>query len=278
MVEMIDKLEELQEALDQLFSLSDPIAFHSSQWYEVGEHITELMNWREKQLELINNIREKFAAYRASLDLPVGEWLIKHAKTTEEIFNLYKEQFNQGWLDTLRNRSNFEKTMKNLQKQWVSVPEIQARLSGKVLIPEDQYENFKTNCVVRDKKEYESEIHIDRKQLSEKALEIDNPSNDYGEVCKQNRQYRILLKELLEGKVLPLCDKCKVPMKLLSTRDDGCRYFECPECGQTMGEETEEWFKQQEVSDRKLAEGKVSTSRTLLSEEGSSRNGKGDKQ
>ncbi len=42
-------------------------------------------------------------------------------------------------------------------------------------------------------------VIIPRKQLEERALEIDNPSNDYGEVCKQNRQYRCLLKELLAG-------------------------------------------------------------------------------
>jgi len=38
-----------------------------------------------------------------------------------------------------------------------------------------------------------------QRNLKERALEIDNPSNDYGEVCKQNRQYRSLLKELLSG-------------------------------------------------------------------------------
>ena len=41
-------------------------------------------------------------------------------------------------------------------------------------------------------------------------------------------------------------------MRVISTRDDGCRYFECPDCGATMGEETEEWFKQQESSDEDL--------------------------
>lgn len=35
------------------------------------------------------------------------------------------------------------------------------------------------------------------KKLNEKALEIDKPSNDYAEVCKQTRQYRTLLKDVL---------------------------------------------------------------------------------
>ena len=50
-------------------------------------------------------------------------------------------------------------------------------------------------------------------------------------------------------KNLPKCDSCGAKMKVIFVRDDECRYFECPECGATMGEETEEWFKKQKVSD-----------------------------
>lgn len=34
-------------------------------------------------------------------------------------------------------------------------------------------------------------------KLNERALEIDKPSNDYAEVCRQTRQYRTLLKDVL---------------------------------------------------------------------------------
>lgn len=52
-----------------------------------------------------------------------------------------------------------------------------------------------------------------QRNLKERALEIDNPSNDYGEVCKQNRQYRTLLKELFSGseeteKLKVVCLEC----------------------------------------------------------------------
>ena len=41
------------------------------------------------------------------------------------------------------------------------------------------------------------------------------------------------------------CDNCKVRMKRLCIRDDENGYYICPICGQTMGEETKKWFKQQ---------------------------------
>lgn len=45
--------------------------------------------------------------------------------------------------------------------------------------------------------DYKAKVSAFQRNLKERVLEIDNPSNDYGEVCKQNRQYRTLLKELL---------------------------------------------------------------------------------
>jgi len=69
---------------------------------------------------------------------------------------------------------------------------------------------------------------------------------------EDKEEFARILKELLAGsRSLPLCEKCKKPMKVVQTRDDGCRYFECPQCGQTMGEETEEWFKEQQETDQK---------------------------
>ena len=49
------------------------------------------------------------------------------------------------------------------------------------------------------KKDVEAFLVELRKQLSERVLEIDEPSNDYSKVYQQNRQYRTLLKELLEA-------------------------------------------------------------------------------
>lgn len=37
-----------------------------------------------------------------------------------------------------------------------------------------------------------------QERLREETLDIDKPSNAYGEVCKQNRQYRSLLEEVLK--------------------------------------------------------------------------------
>lgn len=52
-------------------------------------------------------------------------------------------------------------------------------------------------------------------------------------------------KYLKHLKKIPKCTKCGQTMKVIGVRDYGCRYFECSECGQTIGEETEEWFKKQ---------------------------------
>jgi len=41
------------------------------------------------------------------------------------------------------------------------------------------------------------------------------------------------------------CEKCGEEMVVEDVRDDGCRYFVCPQCGLTVGEETDEWFKEQ---------------------------------
>ena len=40
-----------------------------------------------------------------------------------------------------------------------------------------------------------------------------------------------------------ICLKCNREMKIVEVRDDGCRRFECPNCGAIISEETEEWFK-----------------------------------
>jgi len=50
-----------------------------------------------------------------------------------------------------------------------------------------------------------------------------------------------LPKELLVRKPVK-CDACGKRMRIVFTRDDGCRYYECRNCGATMGEETQEWF------------------------------------
>lgn len=65
-------------------------------------------------------------------------------------------------------------------------------------LPEGDLTQAQIDAVEKAVQEYLSgKVLIDRKQLSERILEIDKPSNGYGEVCEQNRQYRILLKELL---------------------------------------------------------------------------------
>jgi len=42
------------------------------------------------------------------------------------------------------------------------------------------------------------------------------------------------------------CDVCGADMEVIFTRKDGCRYFQCTECENSYGEETEEWFKEME--------------------------------
>lgn len=68
----------------------------------------------------------------------------------------------------------------------------------RVLLYDEWLEDFKKRFAVFQR-EFEGKISVDKKRLTERILEIDKPSNDYGEVCEQNRQYRILLKELLSG-------------------------------------------------------------------------------
>jgi transposase-like protein len=38
------------------------------------------------------------------------------------------------------------------------------------------------------------------------------------------------------------CPICGKEMKVIFTRDDGCRVFECHKCDETISEETAEWF------------------------------------
>lgn len=95
--------------------------------------------------------------------------LKKHAKTFLDLQIAYKEIFDERvWTDQqkLQRIASLQLAEKS---KWIPV----SVLEGKVF--------------------------LNKKQLSERVLEIDKPSNGYGEVCEQNRQYRILLKELLLG-------------------------------------------------------------------------------
>lgn len=98
-------------------------------------------------------------------------------------------------------------------------------------------------------------VLIDRKQLSDKIGKVLSEHRCISSELsippwKRDELRDLILKELLAGsRSLPVCEKCKIPMKVVKTRPDGCRYFECPQCGQTVGEETEEWFKHQEGSE-----------------------------
>lgn len=91
--------------------------------------------------------------------------LNEKAKTTWEI---------KSWIENSESSVDDKEWIKRVDKKWVSVEDVTAVLAGKVL--------------------------IDQKQLTERLLEIDKPSNDYAEVCRQNREYRILLKELMGEK------------------------------------------------------------------------------
>lgn len=45
---------------------------------------------------------------------------------------------------------------------------------------------------------------------------------------------------------LPMkCPKCDGEMVVAFTRHDGCRRFVCERCGCEVGEETDEWFREQ---------------------------------
>jgi hypothetical protein len=83
--------------------------------------------------------------------------LLKQAKTTDQIHDLWEKYAKQGISEVP------QKIMELMEGQWVSVDVLK------------QWQD----------------------RLKEEALEIDKPSNDYGEVCKQNRQYRSLLKDVL---------------------------------------------------------------------------------
>lgn len=49
------------------------------------------------------------------------------------------------------------------------------------------------------------------------------------------------------------CDVCGADMEVIYTREDGCRYWQCTECENSYGEETEEWFNKME----KIAPGNI---------------------
>ena len=59
---------------------------------------------------------------------------------------------------------------------------------------------------------------------------------------------RLRLRNRKETSYYPTCEKCGSDMIVADTREDGCRYFVCSNCGFSVGEETEEWFKQQELA------------------------------
>lgn len=46
----------------------------------------------------------------------------------------------------------------------------------------------------------------------------------------------------MEEKEIMKCDSCQIEMKIVDIREDGCKYYSCPKCGKTIGEETEDWF------------------------------------
>ena len=51
--------------------------------------------------------------------------------------------------------------------------------------------------------------------------------------------------EVLEvlGKPSLKCPACSTLMVVVDVRDDGCRFFTCPNCGYDIAEETDEWFR-----------------------------------
>ncbi len=67
---------------------------------------------------------------------------------------------------------------------------------------EGLHEDIKASVLESWEKHYEvitkRFVLVDKAELRESALEIDKPSNSYGEVCRQNRMYQRLLGELLE--------------------------------------------------------------------------------
>ncbi len=104
--------------------------------------------------------------------------------------------------EKLRKRLDAEaKTIDDLLKKTANdVYPTREFCENKWISRDKAYAILDEDFVVVPRVEYEGMVHVPRKQLLERIFGIDNPSNDYGEVCKQNRQYRVLLKELLEAK------------------------------------------------------------------------------
>lgn len=74
-----DKLEDLQKALERR---PNPKDFPALGFGHPGINMSV---WEEAEDKWFEDFTKKFAACRVELELPVGEWLTKNAKTTYEI-------------------------------------------------------------------------------------------------------------------------------------------------------------------------------------------------
>lgn len=73
-------------------------------------------------------------------------------------------------------------------------------LKRRVRVPRcDKYSDYALSLPVVWFDDVEKLFSSLKAELKTRVLEIDKPSNDYGEVCKQNREYRRLLENLLEA-------------------------------------------------------------------------------
>jgi hypothetical protein len=104
----MNKLEELKKDLDRLQALIEDVLEP------------------EYTKEPFDNFRTKFTIYCADLELPVGEWLIKNAKTLSDLFWENNIEWNE-WLRMGVTEAKQIALAPKYQGKWVSVPEIQAR-------------------------------------------------------------------------------------------------------------------------------------------------------
>jgi len=245
----MNKVDELQKALEQFrdFVGTTPIQ-DEREIILKGKILVEF----QKVEELFSCFRTKETVKEQSLR-KLLEILEGKAKTLPQVVET---------CDFIRDREckkcfgqcEFEGT-EHFKGKWVSVEDVTALLMNllheKVLAEEKNVEYAK--LVAGQAEEY-AEKNADFQLLYKYVLVNFGQRCTIYEprcpCCKAWKCFDYLTaheKELLAGsRSLPLCEKCKATMRVISTRDDGCRYFECPKCGGTVGEETEDWFKDQE--------------------------------
>ncbi len=103
------------------------------------------------------DFEEKFATYRASLELPVGGWLTKKAKTSKEVLE---------WCMWGKSPLTYEQ---RLQRKWGSVDEIQPRLM-KLMQERDDNKLLVIQAVTKlraKEEQLEGKVLVDRKQFSD---------------------------------------------------------------------------------------------------------------